>query len=370
MRGCWGRLRGIGWVAACFTACLLAGRDTRAEPVSDVPVTVARVRAVEEVDPVAISGVLEAERRATLSFVVEGVVDRVDSDVGDAVAEGALLAALDPTPFRARVERAQAVLEQAERDLERAVQLRQSEIGSQSAIDELQTARRLAHAELDIARYNLKQSQLSAPFAGTIARRLIEPGEAVAPARPAFEIVSYVPTLKAQVGAPGRTIAGLRAGDRARVTVDAHPGRNFDGAISRLGIQANEEDGTFTVEVQVDNAEGLLLPGMVARVEIFSSRARTEDTGEQSAPVVVPGSSIVSASGGQGTVYVVVEGKAQRRTVWLDSILRGDVVVHGPLTVGELVVDRGAGWIREGATLRVVEEKGRKQDGRASDHGN
>ena len=139
-----------------------------------------------DIDAALYVGTIEEETSAALSFPVAGTVARTYADEGQRVQQGQLLAELDPTSARQTFDAAQAALDQAKDACARLKQLYDAESLPQIKWVEAQTRLRQAESAYGIARKNLDDCKLYAPFTGVIGKRQAAGGETVMPGVPAM----------------------------------------------------------------------------------------------------------------------------------------------------------------------------------------
>ena len=188
-----------------------------------------------------------------------------------------------------------------------------------------------AEAALAAARVRIRDLTVTAPFAGTIVQRLVEPGESVSPAMPSF-VLAQLDAVHVELAIAERHRTGLRVGQTAAVTVDSLPGKIFSGKIAEISPIATVASRSFLVKVRVPNGQGLLQPGMFARGSIV--------TGARPAVLQIPERAVVTTAGGR-MIFIVQGGRAVRRTVTLGESQEGLVEVRSGVQAGELVVVEG-----------------------------
>lgn len=188
-----------------------------------------------------------------------------------------------------------------------------------------------AQAALAAARIRLRDLVLTAPFAGTIVQRMVEPGETVSPAVPSF-LLAQLDVVNAELAVPERHRAALHVGQTATITVDSLPGRMFTGRIAEISPGASAVSRSFVVKVRVANRERMLQPGMFARGTIV--------TGTRPSVLQISERAVMTTAGG-AVVFVVQNGRAVRRAVTLGDRLEGLVEIKSGVQVGELVVVEG-----------------------------
>jgi RND family efflux transporter MFP subunit len=132
------------------------------------------------------------------------------------------------------------------------------------------------------------------------------------------------------------------------VRVDALPGRRFPATVARIAGAADAATGTIDVEFAVEDADGVLRSGLIARIEATPADATTQ--------LSVPVSALVHAEGSEGRVLVVADGRAQARPVVLGAIADGRVAVREGLSANDAVIVAGAAYVDDGEPVRLVRE--------------
>ncbi len=337
-----------------------AGRVTQGRAVAVVVNPVGR----HDIQPVlSYSANLEPFWTADLSPKVDGRVAALFVDEGDKVAAGTVVATLDTDELLPQVTQAEgsvyvarANLEQAELDLKRAIPLAQQGAISAQALDSARIKRDLAIGQLRSAEGSLAQlrarfgnANIIAPRDGVITKRYLQAGYY---AKTGTAIVSLADTssmlVKASVGEA--EISQMKLGTDATVRVSALGDRKFAGKVTRLTPAASLPVRTFTAEITVPNADGVLLAGMFARVEVAGGMRKNV--------VAVPESALVLRED-QKSVYVVMDGnKVQQRILKLGYVGGGWAEVLDGLKEGELIVTGGQNKLRDGSSIERTGGKG------------
>jgi HlyD family secretion protein len=266
---------------------------------------------------VTASGKLRALNTIKVGSEVSGQVLRVYVDFNSPVKSGQVLAEIDPTRFRARVQQAQAqvalaeaALSQAQAGVTRAqtdiqIQNREyarradltkrgffSKTGLDSAASTLATARAATRtsaaqvasaraqiaqstAELASAQLDFRRTIIIAPTGGVIINKLVEPGTTVAASFQTpnlFEIAADITRMQVEASVDEADIGQIRDGQSVSFTVDAYPNSKFPAFVRQIRKAATETQNvvSYLVILEVDNGDGRLLPGMTANVEIVT----------------------------------------------------------------------------------------------------
>ena len=296
------------------------------------PLRVATVVAAPSADAGAAVyvGTIEEEASASLSFPVPGTVARTFADEGQRVRQGQLLAELDPTSARRTFEAAEAALNQAKDACERLRQLHDAESLPEIQWVEAQTRLRQAESAFGIARKNLEDCSLSAPFAGVVGRRQVM-------------TLLRIGSVKVRFSVPEQEIAGLGAESRIGVVVAALGDRAFTAGRIEKSAVANPAAHTYDVRATLPNDEGELLPGMVCRVTVSPAGAAEE--------IVVPVRAVQQAGDGSRFVWTVRGDSAVRTAVTTGRLVNNGIVLTGGIAVGDRVVVDGMQKIGEGSKV-------------------
>lgn len=307
---------------------------------------------------VALTGSLEPYRRVEVKAQVPGVVSGIAAERGDAVRQGQVLARIEAEGIRSQaagaasgVAGAQAQLAFARRQLESARTLYEqgamSEIdfrGAQAQFEAAQAQVAAARAQATGAAEQASRTAVVAPVAGEVSARSVEPGEAVNPGQTLFTVVnSRILELRGQV--PVDQAAQVRAGQPVTFALDAYPGREFKGTVSRVDPVADPATRQVGVTMQLANDDRSLIGGLFATGQVV--------TGSQRQVVTVPAAAVRGT--GAGTFVLVVEGGAVKRrpvNVGERDAARGVVAVLSGLNGGERVIV-SPGEVAEGTPVRL-----------------
>lgn len=349
-------------LAGGFMMRFLAPRP-EAVPAAGVDAAVVEVRAFvvtkeRRRDRVALPAIIEAKRSVRLASETEGRVLVVSAEALDRVDAEQHLVQIDPLRARVAVERARAAVTRATSELglaktslERQQSLKERAVTSESALDDASNQSRVAEsslrdarAQLEAARDDLAKKTIRAPFAGVLRSFEVEAGEYVRMGQELGELLD-VSAARVILGLSDRQITTVKAGEPIELTAEAYPNRRFDGEILRVGA-ASDRSKKFPVEVEFDNSDGALLPGMIVRVHLDLADAQDR--------VFVPREALASEYG-RGFVYVLKDGVAMRRDVSVRELPfdPSRVEILNGLSGGERVAVSGVRLLTDGARARV-----------------
>ena len=261
----------------------------------------------------------------------------INVDVGDHVSAGQVLVTLD----HAQADQLRINLEETERQYNRAVQLLQIGSGTQSAVDQLRTQLDAQRAQY---RNVMDNTQLTSPISGVVTARNYDPGDMTG-AQPVLTVGQITPAVKVVINVNETDLAVIRNGMSVDVAFDAYPDEQFSGRITRVSPAVDVNTRTFPVEVQVNNSDGRLRPGMFARVSI---NIGTNDN------VVVPDRAVVKQTGSNVKyVYVYSNGHVAFRQVQLGQRLDNAYELLGGINDGDTVVVAGQSLLNDGAAAQI-----------------
>ena len=328
--------------------------DRKAEPAQTaaaqespaaIAVEAAEVEVDEVVDSMTVTGNLRSDESANISTEIDGRVEGVHFTEGQTVEQGALLFTLDDVVYRAELATAEANLQLSERNNERAIELLARNAGTVRARDEAQAQLAIDRAEVDLARARLDKTRITAPFAGVVGLREVSVGNYVEPGQDLVNLEDIDP-IKVDFPVPERALSAVEVGQPIEVTVDAWPGRTFEGEVYAIDPQIDAAGRSIAIRATIDNGERLLRPGLFAAVRLITAR--------REAALLVPEQAIF-AQAGRPHVYKIVDGVARLAEVTLGGRRVGQVEITSGLAAGDVVVAAGQLKLQDGAAVRVID---------------
>ncbi len=310
------------------------------------------------------SGAAQADVEAQLSFRVGGALRARPVEVGDTVAEGALLAELDARDFVLRVREAEAQLSNARAGLRNAeasyARVRTLYENDNVALSELDAARAAAEsaaAQVSIAEQNLADARLklsytrlTAPARCDVAETFVKENENVAPGQ-AIVRLSCGGCPEVKVSVPETQIRDVRLGAAVTVHFAALSGQQFDARVSEVGVATTSSATAFPVVVQLEGTCPQVRPGMAADVEFRF------DAQPAAAAVRVP---VVAVGEDRDGRYVYVlervdeeRWRARRRAVETGEPQAEGMPITTGLEAGERIVTAGVRRISDGMIVRL-----------------
>lgn len=205
------------------------------------------------------SGTIEEETGAAISFQVPGTIEQLPVHVGQYVKAGQLIASVNPATLQNTYDAAAATLTQARDAYERMKQLH--ERGSIPEIQWVEAQSKLSQAESSerIAKKNLADCRLVAPYSGVIISRELEIGQSAMPGMPVVKL-GKIGNVNVCISVPESELGGISIGTSANIEVPALNAAVFHGKVTEKGITANPMSHTYEVKILVNNTDKRLMP--------------------------------------------------------------------------------------------------------------
>jgi membrane fusion protein, multidrug efflux system len=329
-----------------------------------LPVPVAVIEEHEVTTWDEFSGRLEAVERVDVRSRVAGAVKSVHFTEGALVRSGDLLIRIDPDPYAAETDRAQAQVVAAQARVnhtksehQRARRLWEESAIAQRELDERVNAEqeaaanlRAAQAALQSARLNLGYTEVRAPVAGRVGRLEVTVGNLVAagPGAPVLTTLVSINPIYASFDADEHVVLRVLHDGAKTVTVEAETvtngGRQLKGRLQLIDNQVNTKSGTVRVRAVFDNKDGSLIPGQFVKLRMGNAKTQ---------PALLVSERAIGTD--QSKRFVIVVGpddKAIWREVTLGGTASGQRIVTSGLDAGERIVVSGLQRVRPGALLQ------------------
>lgn len=317
-------------------------------------------------------GELRPRRSVEVMSRISGYLREVTVERGDEVRQGDLIATVEDTDLLQQLGRAEAGVEVAHatvqreeatrRNLEIQVSryrtLREANLVSEQELEDLESRLRASEASLALAEAQVRQAEATlrelqvqhaqtriyAPLDGIVGERYVDPGALVGPSTPIVSIVE-VAYLKTVVPVTENMVPQLRPGLGATIEVPALGSSGLRGFVTRISPVVATETRTADVEIELENLQRRLMPGMFVKVIL--------DVGQTRRSLMMPRAALLTQGGQQG-VYLLNE---QMRAVFHPiqiGVIEGDLVeIRSGLEEGTRVITTGAQNLNNGDLVRV-----------------
>jgi RND family efflux transporter MFP subunit len=360
-------------------------------PVTHPVVTIIHPQKGQATSELLLPGNIEPLYRAAVYARTEGYIERRNVDIGSIVKTGQVLAVISTPEVDQQLLQARATLAQSEASLQQAnAALQQSKANaelarltkdrdlplgqqhaiSQQIVDEVVQAYSARVADVSAAEANILAAQANvtanranvarleqmrgfervvAPFDGVITARNAERGDLVstgsaAAGKPLFSIAQSG-TLRIQIDVPQSEAVNIQDGQQAFVTVRERLGRVYAGTVVRSAASLDSAARTMLTEVQVDNGDGSLLPGMYAQVKFALAAQRTS--------LIIPTSSLVIDHSGMRVITVQNNDQIHFVPVVIGRDMGTQVEILSGIHASDALVARPSDLLHEGQDIQV-----------------
>jgi RND family efflux transporter MFP subunit len=368
-----------------------------------MPVQFAAVKRAPLSEQILIVGNLIGAATVQVVPRVNGRLQSVNVKLGDPVRQGQVIARVEDSEIREQVRQAeasyqvgqasirqrQADLKLAQNNLERSRSLYERQLLPQQTFDDVDSRYQAALAQVDLAKAQFEQSTarleelkitlsntlIVAPVDGFVGKRFLDPGAFASTNAPVASIVD-IRTVRMVANLVERDLRRVPPGTPARVEVDAYPGEQFRGKVSRVAPVFDPATRTAEMEIEVTNSDFRLKPGMYARVNL------TIDT--RANALTVPRTALVDLDGRRG-VFIAAAGTQpegtrggdQAQTVMTAKFLPVEtgirdgeqVEIKAGLRDGTQVITTGAGALKDGDRIVAAQSERPTRAGREGGEG-
>jgi RND family efflux transporter MFP subunit len=339
------------------------------------------------------SGYITPRRRATIAAKITGRVTGVFFDEGTRVAEGQLLATLDDADVKRALDSAKAdrdaaqaaiadyevQLKNAQILLRRADQLQRAGVQTQEALDNATTAADSLKAKIELAKQQVAASEsriavaqqavdnctIRAPFAGIVVSKDAQVGEMVSPnsagggfTRTGIATIVDMKSNEIEVDVNESYIARVQNGQLVTATLDAYPNKPIPSKVRTVIPTADRQKATVKVRITILNLDkyDFILPDMGVKVAFLENeqppaKAKGKDKGPQ--PVAFVPKGAVRSDSNASFVFLVRDGKVERRAVSLGMDRGTDVAILAGVTPGDSLVVKGPESLRDGDKIEI-----------------
>jgi RND family efflux transporter MFP subunit len=330
------------------------------------------------------SGYVVARRVSTVSSKVTGKIAEIFVEEGMTVKEGQVLARLEPANSATMLTMAQRELEasrrnlaeievrlaEAERNFKRNEALVQQQLISQTALDASKAevnalAARLAaaQAQVKVAESSLQMRQIDfddlevrSPFAGVVISKNAQPGEMISPmssggfTRTGIATVVDMDSREIEVDVNEAYINRVKPNQRVEATLDAYPDAPLSARVVNIVPTADRTKATVRVRIGFDKLEPRILPDMGIKVRFLDD---TPVQAENAGPRIRVPASAVQREGSEAYVWVVSDGRVERRAVTVGAESEGTVEVRAGVNDGDTLVSPVVQGLEDGGKIKL-----------------
>ncbi len=332
-------------LSGCGNAQAEADKQQTKEAIS-IPVEVATTKTGDVSSHYATTAILEAKNEAQVISKVPGILQAIYVEEGDYVEAGQLLAKIEPQRYQLEVNKAKAELLKIKSELAKVEKVHGQNLVSTDTLDKLKWQYESVKSALDLAKLNLKETEIIAPISGFIAQRYVKLGNLVQQyqQQSLFHIVEQK-QLQGIVYLPEQQLQHVKVGQDTSLALSALGDTTVAATVERISPIVDAQTGTFKVTLNIPNPKGQLKSGMFAEVSI---RYNTHEN-----VLLIPKRAVISMDD-KHTVYQVVDGKVSKRLVEVGFQEGAMVEIVNGLDNGSTVVTAGHNNLKDQASVQVI----------------
>lgn len=315
-------------------------------------VDAARVKFAPLAKTISAVGSLRSDETVIIRPEVTGRIASIEFREGQRVTKGSVILRLDQAVQRAEMQQAEANLALAKSRIERSRDLHAKGFISGQALDDAESAFKVAKAATDLAAARLTKLDIKAPFSGIAGLRLVSVGDYV---REGQDIVNLeeIDPLKVDFRVPEIFLRQVATGQTLQVNLDAIPNVAFEGKVLAINPLIDANGRAVVIRAVVRNTDARLRPGMFARIRLI--------TNDKQEGISVPEQALIPV-GDDFFVFKIADGRALRTKIDIGQRITGSVEVLRGLAKDDVVVIAGQPKIRDGVPVKIATLDGRRDD--------
>lgn len=317
-------------------------------PSGATPVVVQQ--ATNEAFPIIVEalGTAVANESVNITAQQAQTVTKVLFEDGAVVEQGQLLIELNNRAQVARLNELNINLTEAKRQLERIKGLAKQSAASEQLLDEQASLVQSILAQREVAKANLQDLQVIAPFSGRLGVRQVSIGSLVRPGD-TITTLDDLSIMKVDFSIAEVHLSSVQQGQRVFVTSIAYPGVRFEGQITNIESRIDPQTRSIQVRAQIPNEDLRLRPGMLMQINLEKRVLNA---------LVVPESALVPQGDEQFVFVVNGENKAIKTLVEVGERKPGWVQITAGLDAGQKVITQGTLRVRDGSPVRLLDNQG------------
>lgn len=288
-------------------------------------------------------GMLIPDEEVSLSFETSGKIMNIYFKEGTFVEQGQLLAKMNDKPLQAELQKLESQIPLLESRVYRQKQLLEKDAVSQEAYESVTTELDKLHADIDLVKARIEQTELRAPFDGQIGLRFVSEG-AYATTTTIVSTLTKITPLKVEFSVNESQANDIRPGLKVEFTAGSDLLNRHEAEVYAVESRLDERTLTLKARAMYDNPKGLLKPGNSVNVEILMN--------EYDNALVVPSIAVV-AEMGRDIVYVYENGVARQRIIKKGMRTASSVQILKGLSYGDTLITSGVMQLRDAMPVKI-----------------
>lgn len=331
-------------IISCLGLCLLACQPQTQQQVRSIPVCVTIIDTTESINTHTYVGRVQPRQSTVLSFNLGGRVTEVYCKLGQEVMKGQPLMKVDDTQQRNSLRAAKATLKQAKDGYQRVKKVYDKGGVPQVKLIDIETKLHQAQTMVDLAQQEVENTTLRAANNGIVSAIYASEGQILLPAVPAVEVMENE-QMTIVIPVPEVQISHIIEKEKGMIYIPSVD-LSCMGEVVEKDLTSSSPAHTYNVKLNIlDSLPTQLLPDMVAKVQLIS---------EQQRGIILPAECIQTHKNSK-SVWVIVDGQAERRTIKTGMFVTQGVIVTKGLEKGDIVVRDGYQKLSQGAKIQIVD---------------
>jgi len=343
-----------------ITAC-----DEKQKEQTDAPLRPVRTIVASASDGITgrdFPGVVSAEKKAVVSFLVSGELKELVVKEGDEVKKCQVIARLDETDFKIELKDKQASYDKAKANFTRSKKLLEPGHISQREFDSIKASYKTADAHLNAARQNLIYTELKAPFDGSITKTYVDNFEVIE-AKGKIATLQDLTSMEVEIDVPESLMINVRRDGKSQrkihASFDAIKNKTFPLKFREVSAQADETTHAYKIKFSLPPIENYtILPGMTATV-VAESAPVTDGSGDIN-DIIIPSHAVLEDNKGRFVYIAEPESTSSttaiihRRNVSTSRLTNSGLIITSGLDPDDRVVTAGMSKMQEGMSVRLL----------------
>lgn len=291
------------------------------------------------------SGTLEGEKQAEIVASIHEAVVELPISEGNRVSAGQAVIMLDKNGSASQYNQARALYMEAKDNYQKMAKLLEQGAVSEQSYISAKTGFEVAQANFEAA---TRQVELTSPISGILTELSVNVGE-YAPVGIPIATVAQTDKIRLTLFVDSGGASFIEKGAKAAITVESigYSGKKFGGFVTEVSRSADPQTRLFRVEINIDNQNGDLAPGMFARAEIVVNELKSI--------LIVPREAVFSAEGVY-KVYKLEGDRAREQSIYIGESTSKSIQIVSGLTEGDTVVVIGRNLIEDGSMVKIAGE--------------
>ncbi len=330
-----------------LSACNNKHQKENLFPNNEVPVKVSKLIRYDTLLSIDATGLISTENEARYAFKIGGIIDKILVKEGEKFEKGQLLATLKSNEIDAGEAQAKLGYEKALRDYKRVQNLYKDSVATLEQLQNTKTLLDITKEQLDAISFNKQYANIYANCSGFVTKKIANEGEIIAAGYPLLAINENKSNeWVLRVGLSDKNWACINLNDQAMIKLEAFPDKMFKGYVSKKLMAADQQSGTFQIELKLDNLSSDLALGMYGKATIT--------TNSKTSFYKIPYEALIEADGNQAFVFTPsLDMTIKKVKVNVNSFDNNSANITADSTISEVVITNSA-FLNQNSKIRII----------------